>query len=250
MSPHPNGSPFWAQFTMYLALDIQAANKPFYSSKLGKLVPLPIPCRPCSHIGIDFVTNLPNLDGNTYILVVVDHFSNACKLIPLKGLPTALETAESLFTYIFRNYGITEEIVSDQGPQFISHIWRAFFLLLGVTISLSSGNHSQTERKIQELGQPPLQRILGYQPPLFLWTEEPSEVPAVANWFRASERMWNLAHVHLQHALRRPKTFADALHSYTPTYHPGDKVWLSTRDLRLRLPCKKLSPPYIGPFTI
>lgn len=120
---------------------------------VGKLVPLPIPCRPCSHIGIDFVTNLPNLDGNTYILVAVDHFSNACKLIPLKGLPTALETAESLFTYIFRNYGITEEIVSDQGPQFISHIWRAFFLLLGVTISLSSGNHSQTERKIQELGR-------------------------------------------------------------------------------------------------
>lgn len=63
----------------------------------GKLVPLPIPSRPWSHIGIDFATDLPSSNGYTMILVVVDRFSKACKLIPLKGLPTALKTAEVLF---------------------------------------------------------------------------------------------------------------------------------------------------------
>ncbi|KAK3569650.1 hypothetical protein QTP86_002648 [Hemibagrus guttatus] len=119
----------------------------------GKLVPLPIPCRPWSHLGIDFAMDLPVSNGFTTILITVDRFSKACELIPLKGLPTALETMEALFSNIFRYFGI----VSDRGPQFISRVWRGFFKLLGVSVSLSSGYHpqtnGQTERKIQEIGR-------------------------------------------------------------------------------------------------
>ncbi|KAL0173047.1 hypothetical protein M9458_033358, partial [Cirrhinus mrigala] len=59
----------------------------------GKLVPLSIPHRPWSHLGIAFMTDLPSSEYHTCVFVVVDHFSNACKLIPLKGLPTAFEAA-------------------------------------------------------------------------------------------------------------------------------------------------------------
>ncbi|KAK3544051.1 hypothetical protein QTP86_000262 [Hemibagrus guttatus] len=106
----------------------------------GKLVPLPIPHRPWSHLGIDFATDLPVSNGFTTILVTVDRFSKACKLIPLKGLPTALET-EALFSNVFRHFGIPEDIVSYRGPQFISRVWQGFFKLLGVWVSLSSGYH-------------------------------------------------------------------------------------------------------------
>ncbi len=86
----------------------------------GKLFPLPIPRRPWSHVGVNFMTDLPNSEGFSCILVAVDRFSKACKLIPLQGLSTALETVEALFHHIFRTFGIPEYVVSDHGPQFIS----------------------------------------------------------------------------------------------------------------------------------
>ncbi len=99
----------------------------------------------------------------------------------------------------------------------------------GLTVSLSSGYHPQTnsqaKRKIQELGRylwaycqedqyrrscfllwaeyaqnsllqntevpTPFQYILGYQPLLFPWMGEASKVPAVDHWFRASKKVWD-----------------------------------------------------------
>lgn len=110
----------------------------------GLLQPLPIPQRPWSHIAIDFITDLPVSQGNTVILTVIDRFSKACRLIPLPKLPTALQTAELLCNWVFRLYGLPEDIVSDRGPQFTSRLWKAFFQALNVNVSLTSGYHPQS----------------------------------------------------------------------------------------------------------
>ncbi len=93
----------------------------------GKLHHLPAPNRPWSHLGGDFITDLPPSDDNTCITVIVDRFSKSCRLLPLKGLPTAMDTAKLMFKHIFWYYGIPEDIVSDRGTQFTSKVWKAFF---------------------------------------------------------------------------------------------------------------------------
>ncbi|KAL0153692.1 hypothetical protein M9458_051000, partial [Cirrhinus mrigala] len=214
----------------------------------GKLVPLPIPQRPWSHIRVDC---------NTCILVMVDRFSKMCKFFPLKGLPTAMETAETLFQHLFRHFGLPEEIVSDRGPQFISCM-EGFLQITekdpgartlppGI---LSHGPtlleqvppmYAQNSLRQDTTGLTPFRCVLGYQPPLFPWMEEPSNVPAVDHWFRESESVGlssspSATGCTTKALCRRPTETGPRI----PTRGPGVAVYTGSPP----------PPRYIGPFKI
>lgn len=61
---------------------VYAIKKNAHHLPAGKLMPLPIPKRPWSHITEDFVTVLQVLKGNTIILVMVYRFWKGCWFVP------------------------------------------------------------------------------------------------------------------------------------------------------------------------
>ncbi len=67
---------------------------------IGKLLPLPVPRCPWSHLGVNFFTDLPVSENNTCTLDAVDRFSKACCLVPMKRLPTAMQTADALLIHV------------------------------------------------------------------------------------------------------------------------------------------------------
>lgn len=159
---------------------------------------------------------------------IFDRFSKATHFVALDKLPSALQTTKLLVNHVFRLHGIPLEIVSERGPQFTSHVWKAFCTALGAKDSLSSGYHpqsnGQTERLNQELesnlhclttyipvtwsshqpwieyahntlissatGLSPFEVSLGYQPPLFPEEEADLTVPSVQHHLQHCHRAW------------------------------------------------------------
>ena len=97
---------------------------------------------------MNFIIDLPNINGYTIIWVVINCFSKMAYFIPFKSTQTS-ELVKAFIKYIWKYYGLPVNIVSDRDPTFMSRFWMTLIRALEVDLSLSTAYHSRTDGRME-----------------------------------------------------------------------------------------------------
>ena len=106
---------------------------------------------------MDFIEQLPDSEGFTAILVVVDRFTKQALFIPTHDTITSAQLAELFIIHVFSKHGVPSHVTSDRGSKFVSRFFCSLGKALDMKLHFTSGYHlegdGQTERVNQTLEQ-------------------------------------------------------------------------------------------------
>ncbi len=254
----------------------------------GTLKQLPIPERPWNSISMDLIEQLPDSEGYTAILVIVDRLTKQSIFIPTHNTLNAQELAELFILHVFSKHGVPSHVTSDRGSEFVSHFFRSLGKALDMKLHFTSGYHpegdGQTERVNQTLEQY-LRIYCNYQQdnwskllPLaeFAYNNAPNATTGLSPFFankgyhpglavhperdltsaRAREFAIDLDELHsalrehIAEAQARYQVQADKHRLPAPDFRVGDYAYVRAEFIRSTRPAKKLSEKFLGPYEI
>lgn len=202
------------------------------------LICVELPDRPWSKIASDIFVYQQN-----HYLLIVDYYSKWPEIMILKDL-SSFQVINSLKS-IFSKYGIPDELISDNGPQYASKEFRDFAKEYAFVHSTSSPlyprSNGQAERMVQtakrilKKNKDPYKALMDYRnteiqglgkspAQMFLGRRLKTNLPATADLLRPAE---NNQHAKLQARQMQYKEFHDRRGTRNlPDLHPGDNVML------------------------
>ena len=91
------------------------------------------PHRRFSHIHVDVVGPLPLSEGYRYLFTIIDRSTRWPEAVPMKDATTE-SCVKALLSHWIARFGLPDDITSDRGAPFTSHIWTSLGQLLGYVI--------------------------------------------------------------------------------------------------------------------
>jgi hypothetical protein len=254
----------------------------------GHLEPLPTPDTWWHTVSVDFVVELPESDGYDAVMVVVDSLTKRVHFNPVNTTITAVGSARQFRDNVWKHHGLLTRIVSDRSPQFTAKFTTEVYWLLGIEGAKTTAYHPQVDRQTEQVNQEleqylrlfcserqndwadllpmaefhynnhihsstqqtPFMLNCGQHPRMGFEPQPPSRLES-ANEF--TDRM-KCAMEEAKAALAKAKDDMARYYNQrrlpTPTYQPGDKVYLDASDISTTRPSWKLSHRRLGPFPV
>jgi hypothetical protein len=252
------------------------------------LYPTEIANEPWETISVDIVGPLPESKGYNAILVIAEYLTKMKILVPTNTEISSAGVALCFRREVFRKHGLPKKVISDRGPQFVSHFTKDLYSLLGIRGAPSTAYHPQTdgqnERSHQETEQY-LAAFIGYHQddwsdwldiaefvqndhvhvgtkntPFYLnygrhpWkgidTGHTSLSPDADTFHLKMKEIHEEAKASLAIASETMKRFYDRTKGISIPYQTGSMVWLEGKNITSLRPTKKLDDKRYGPFKV
>ena len=148
----------WERFTQWIndyvrSCDKCQHNKASRHAKYGLLKPLEVPYAAWTSISVDFITQLPESQGHTQIMVVVDRFTKMAHFISVATNATAKDVADTFLKEVWKLHGLPSEIVSHIDAKVSSEFWESLCKALGIKRGMSTAYHPQRDGQTKRTNQ-------------------------------------------------------------------------------------------------
>jgi len=100
-------------------------------------------------------------EGNAYILVIGDHFTKWIEAVPLPNIE-AITVARALLDNFICRFGVPRVLLSDQGRQFESALFKELCVILGIKKTRTSPYHPQCNGMVERYNRTLCQMLAAY----------------------------------------------------------------------------------------
>ena len=226
----------------------------------------------------------PAVDRWDSLLVVVDQgLMKGVILLPCTKTITAEQVATLLLDNLYKQFGLLDKIISDQGPQFTSQSFKELLKLLGIKLALLMAYHPQTDGTTEQVNQEikaylsiycashpeewldaipilefthnnwwhadqlwtPFELLYGESPVAIPTTLKHTKYPSIEE--RINGMIKDREEALAAHELAQRRIVERKKNMFIP-FIKGQRVWLNTQNLKTSY--HKMTPKQEGPFKI